>query len=124
MVDLKRNGFRGYTNAITDLPEAVIPFEGVKAWILQGETHQLAFMQMEAKASIPEHRHDYAEWGTIIEGEIELTIEGKTRNCKKRDEFLIPARAKHKLISSAKSRVIILFSERTRYQTKPISLSR
>lgn len=124
MVDLKRNDFRGYTNVITDLPEADIPFEGIKGWILQGQTHQLAFMQTEAKARILEHSHDYAEWGTIIEGEMELTIEGKTRNCRKGDEFLIPARAKHKLIFLAKTRGIILFSEKTRYQIKPVSPSR
>ncbi len=48
MVDLNRNKFRGYAKAITDFPEADIQFEGIKAWILQGETHQLVFFQMEA----------------------------------------------------------------------------
>ncbi len=118
MANLKQNSF---PNVITGLPEADMPFEGIKAWILQGEKHQLAFMQTETKVRIPEHSHDYAEWGVIIEGEIEVTIEDKARNCKKGDEFLIPARAKHKLTSLAKSRAIILFSERTRYQTKPVS---
>jgi len=121
MVDLNRNSFRGYANVITDLPEANIRFEGVRAWILQGETHQLVFFQMEANARVPEHSHDYAQWGMVIEGEIGLTIEGKTRNYKKGDEYLIPARAKHKARFLAKSRVIDLFSERTRYRTKPIT---
>ncbi len=124
MVDSKRNSFPGYTKVITDLPEADIPFEGMKGWILQGQNHQLAFMQTEPKAGTIEHSHEYAEWGMIIEGEMEMTIEGKTRTLSKGDEFLIPARAKHKLVSLAKSRGIILFSERTRYQTKPVSHSR
>jgi quercetin dioxygenase-like cupin family protein len=120
MVDLNRNSFRGYSKVITDLPEADIQFEGIKAWILQGENHQLAFFQMEANAKVPEHSHDYAQWGMVIEGEMELTIEGKTRNCKKGDEYLIPARARHRAHFLAKSRVMDLFSERTRYRTKPI----
>ena len=50
MFDLDRNSFRGYAKVITDFPEADMQFEGIKAWILQGETHQLVFFQMEANA--------------------------------------------------------------------------
>ncbi len=121
MVDLNRSSFQGYANVITDFPEADIRFEGVRAWILQGETHQLVFFQMEANAHVPEHSHDYPQWGLVIEGEMELIIEGKTRKCKKGDEYLIPAQAKHKARFLAKSRVMDLFSERARYRTKPLT---
>ncbi len=121
MGGLNGDGFRGYVDAITELPEADIPFEGIKAWILQGETHQLVFFQMEANAKAPVHSHDYAQWGMVIEGEMELTIEGKSRNYKKGDEYLIPARAKHEARFLVKSRVVDLFSERTRYQTKTVT---
>jgi quercetin dioxygenase-like cupin family protein len=57
----------------------------------------------------------------VIEGEMELIIEGKTRNCRKGDEYLIPARAKHKARFLAKSRVMDLFSERMRYRAKPVT---
>ena len=124
MADLNRSSFRGYANVITDLPEADVQFEGIKAWILQGETHQLVFFQMEANARVPEHSHDYAQWGMVIKGEMELIIEGKTRNCKKGDEYLIPARAKHWARFLAKTRVMDLFSERTRYRAKSASLER
>jgi quercetin dioxygenase-like cupin family protein len=119
MVDLKNNSFRGYAKVITDLPEADIQFEGIKAWVLQGEAHQLVFFQMEANAKVPEHSHDYPQWGMMIEGEMEMTIDGKTRNYKKGDEYLIPTRAKHYAHFLAKSRVMDLFSEKTRYRTKP-----
>ena len=119
MANLNRNSFRGYANVITVFPEAEIQFEGIKAWILQGEAHQLVFFQMEANAKVPEHSHDYAQWGMVLEGEMELTIDGNTRNCRKGDEYLIAAGAKHKARFLAKSRVMDLFSERTRYRTKP-----
>ncbi len=121
MVDLNQNSYRGYPSEITNLPEADIPFRDIKAWTLQGETHQLVFYQMEANSRIPEHSHEYGEWAMVIEGEIELTVEGKTRNVKKGDEWLTPARAKHKWASQTKSRLIGLFSERTRYRTKPVT---
>ena len=118
MVDLNQNICKGYPNVITNLPEADIPFKGIKAWTLQGETHQLIFYQMEANARIPEHSHEYGEWAMVIEGEIELTVEGKTSKVKKGDEWLTPALAKHKWASLTKSRLIGLFSEKTRYRTK------
>jgi quercetin dioxygenase-like cupin family protein len=119
--DLNGDSFRGYAKAITGLPEADVPFEGVKAWILQGKNHQLVFFQMEANAKAPVHSHNYAQWGMVIEGEMELTIEGKPRNYKKGDEYLIPAQAKHEARFLVKSRVVDLFSERTRYQTKTVT---
>lgn len=120
MVSSNQNSFRGYAKVIADLPEADVQFEGIKAWILQGENHQLVFFQMEANAKVPEHSHDYAQWGMVIEGEMELTIDGKARNCRKGDEYLIPAGAKHKARFLRKTRVMDLFSERTRYRAKPL----
>jgi quercetin dioxygenase-like cupin family protein len=120
MENVKSNSFRGYAKVITDFPEADLSFEGIKAWILQGEAHQLVFFQMEPNARVPEHSHDYPQWGMVIEGEMKLTIDGKTRNCKKGDEYLIPAQAKHQASFQVKSRVIDLFSERARYKTKPL----
>jgi quercetin dioxygenase-like cupin family protein len=55
----------------------------------------------------------------MIEGEMELTIDGKIGTCRKGDEYVIPARAKHSARFLHKSRVIDLFSENTRYKTKP-----
>ena len=66
MVDLNQNSCRGYPNVITNLPEGDIPFKGIKAWILQGETHQLVFYELEANAIIPEHSHEYGEWAMSL----------------------------------------------------------
>jgi len=54
----------------------------------------------------------------LIEGEMKLTINGKTRLCHKGDEYLIPANAKHHATFQTKTRVIDLFSEKTRYKAK------
>jgi len=110
---------RGFDRVITGFPEADIQFEGVKAWVMQGENHQLVFFEMEPSAQVPEHSHTYPQWGIMIEGEMELTIDGKIRTCRKGDEYVIPARAKHSARFLHKSRVIDLFSENTRYKTKP-----
>jgi len=108
-----------YPNVITGLPEAVIQVKGIKAWVLQGEAHQLVFFEMEPQTQVPEHSHDYSQWGILLKGKMQLTINGKTHLIKKGDEYVIPARAKHHATFLTKCRVIDFFSEKTRYQTKP-----
>lgn len=114
----KGTSVREYAGTITELPEAEIPFKGMRAWILQGEAHQLVFFQMETNAKAPQHSHGYSQWGMVIEGTMELTIEGTSRTCRKGDEYLIPAGAKHEARFLTRCRVVDLFSERTRYRIK------
>lgn len=118
MNNLKDKEAREYPEIIAQLPEADIQFKGIRAWILQGEKHQLVFFEMEPSAQVPEHCHDYAQWGLMIEGKMELTINGKPRICEKGDEYVIPAQAKHYAKFLTKSRVMDLFSEKSRYKTK------
>ncbi len=108
----------GYPTVITALSEADIQFEGMKAWILQGEEHQLGFFEMQPTAIVPEHSHSYPQWGMIIEGEMKLIINDKARLCRKGDEYLIPAHAKHSATFQTQTRVMDLFSEKTRYKTR------
>lgn len=118
MDDLKSKRSRGFPEIITDLPEADVQFKGVRAWILQSEKHQLVFFEMEPSAQVPEHSHDYPQWGIMVEGKMELTIDGKTKLIEKGDEYVIPAKAKHYARFLGKSRVIDFFSEKTRYKLK------
>jgi len=108
----------GFPTVITDLPEADMPIKGVKAWILQGEKHQLIFFEFVPTAKVPEHSHNYAQWGMVIDGEMKLTINGKTRTVTKGDDYLIPNQAKHKATFVTKTRVMDFFSEKTRYKPR------
>lgn len=108
-----------YPRVITDLPEAIIQFKGIKAWVLQGERHQLGFFEMEPHTQVPEHSHDYPQWGIMLKGKMQLTINSKIYLIKKGDEYVIPAKAKHYATFLTKCRVIDFFYEKTRYKTKP-----
>lgn len=118
MVAQKVKNPQKYPNVITDLPEAVIQFKGIKAWVLQGAAHQLVFFEMEPHTRVPEHSHDYPQWGIMLKGKMQLTIDGKTHLIKKGDEYVIPAGAKHYATFLSKCRVVDFFSEKTRYKTK------
>ena len=114
----RSKGAQGYPKVITDLPEADIPFKGIKAWIVQTESRQLVFFEMQPDAVVPEHSHDYPQWGMLIQGGMKLTVDGKTKTIRKGDEYLIPAHAKHSVTFLAKTRVMDLFIEKTRYKPK------
>ena len=118
MDGLKSRGGQSFPEVITGLSEADLPFKGVKAWIMQGEKHQLIFFEMDRSAQVPEHSHNYPQWGMVVDGEMKLTIDGKMRICRKGDDYLIPAKAKHYATFTSRSRVMDLFSEKARYKAK------
>ena len=103
-----------YPEILTNLPEADIPFDGVKGWISQSEDHQIVFMEIEAIGIVPEHSHG-AQWGIVVEGEMELTIGGVTNIYKKGDSYYIPEGVMHSANFISKTWVIDFFADKFRY---------
>ena len=114
----------GYPEVITSLPKAEIQVDGAKAWILQSEASQIVFFEFEPGTRVPEHTHSYAQWGIVVDGEMELVVDGKPRICAKGAEYVIPAGAEHFVKFIQKTRVMDFFSEKNRYKPKPIEQSR
>ncbi|MFQ6124475.1 MAG: cupin domain-containing protein [Candidatus Heimdallarchaeota archaeon] len=81
---------------ITTLLEADIPIEGVRSHLLQGEKQQFVFMRFEKDVGVPEHLHE-AHWGVVLDGEIEVTSDGKECTCIKGDTYLILNAVKHRV---------------------------
>jgi quercetin dioxygenase-like cupin family protein/catechol 2,3-dioxygenase-like lactoylglutathione lyase family enzyme len=106
-----------FPEIIRELPEADIPFEGVRAYISQSASHQILYMEFENDIEVPEHSHG-AQWGIVVEGEIELTIDGDKRTYHKGDHYFIPEGTIH----SAKIRTgysdVTFFAEPCRYKKK------
>jgi len=106
-----------YPKIVTSLPEADIPFKGLKGWILQGEAQQVLFLEIEAIGQVTEHAHS-AQFGMILDGEMSLTIGGETRRYKKGDTYYIPAGTPHSAVFHSKVFVVDLFDEPARYKIK------
>ena len=85
------NIFKG---PILELGEADIPFEGATAYLSQSEDHQILFMKFEKDVDLHEHSHE-AQWAVVLEGRIELVIDGARKTYVKGDRYHIPAGAKH-----------------------------
>ena len=106
-----------YPPEIRALPEADITFPGVRGWLLQGERSSVLFVDIAAIGQVPPHAHG-AQWGVVLEGEMELTIGGQARTYRPGDHYYIPAGAVHSAVFKTRTFVIDFFAERDRYSPK------
>ncbi|MDA2914345.1 cupin domain-containing protein [Acidobacteriia bacterium AH_259_A11_L15] len=106
-----------YPAEILALPEADIPFEGVRGRLLQGEKGSVVFFDIAPIGAVPAHAHG-AQWGMVLEGEMELTLGGKTRTYRRGDRYYIPAGVEHSAHFKTRTFVIDFFADRDRYQPK------
>lgn len=106
-----------FPTPITNLPQADIPLEGISAYLSQSEAHQILFMTFEKDAILTEHVHG-PQVGFVLEGHIDLVIDGKETTFGKGDIYLIPAGASHSARVHAGYADITFFGESARYSTK------
>jgi quercetin dioxygenase-like cupin family protein len=106
-----------FPKTIVDLGEADLPFEGATAYLSQGEDHQILFMEFEKDIDLPEHSHE-SQWAVVIEGQIELVIDGVKKVYQKGDRYFIPSGVKHSGKIFAGYSDITFFNQRDRYKHK------
>lgn len=107
-----------FPNIITEsLPEVDLPFEGGKAYLLQGNEQQLVFMEFDEELEVQEHSHS-AQWGIVVEGEIVLTLEGEELVLTKGDTYFIPEGVSHKAKIRAGYKDITVYAQSDRFKTK------
>jgi quercetin dioxygenase-like cupin family protein len=103
---------------VTDLPQAEIPLQGVTAYLLQAKNHQVIFMQFAEDVNVPEHFHE-SQWEIVLEGRVELSIDGARRTYSKGDRFFIPKGVKHSARVFAGYTAFGFFNQADRYKVKP-----
>ncbi len=106
-----------FPEPIRSLPEADIPLDGIKAYLSQAENHQILFMEFSEDSQVPEHSHE-AQWGVVVTGKIDLTIDGVERTYSKGDSVFIPKGTKHSAKIYAGYADVSFFNEKDRYKAK------
>lgn len=106
-----------FPEPILNLPEADIPLKGIRAFLSQGENHQVIFMEFAEDVDLEEHSHE-SQWGIVLEGKIALVIDGVKNIYSKGDRYFIPKNVKHSGKIYAGYADMTFFNQKDRYQTK------
>jgi quercetin dioxygenase-like cupin family protein len=106
-----------YPGMIRNLAEIDIQINGIRGWLLQGGDKQVVFFDIQPIGEIPPHSH-CAQWGIMLEGEMSLTIDGKTQICRKGDWYYIPEGAVHSASFLSRVNAIDVFDAPDRYGVK------
>ena len=106
-----------YPVIITKLPHADIPFKGIRGWLSQGDDHQIVFFDIQPIGEVSEHKHG-AQWGIVIDGEMDLTIGGITKTYKRGDSYFIPDGVLHSAVFKARTLALDFFADKDRYKAK------
>ena len=106
-----------YPAMIESLPDVDVPLEGVRGKLLQAGDKQVVFFEIEPIGAIPLHRHG-AQWGIVVEGEMDLTIGDETRTYRAGDSYYIPGGVTHGATFKTPFKAIDIFEEADRYRAK------
>ena len=98
-----------------DLP---FPDSAVTSHAVRSDAGLVVFFRFHEDFELPPHSHG-AQWGTVVEGEIEFTIGGQTRRYGPGDAYDIPAGVEHGARIAAGTLVIDVFAETDRYPLRP-----
>jgi quercetin dioxygenase-like cupin family protein len=79
---------------LTQLPSKQ-PAAGVEMRALHGERMSLALFRIARGAVVPEHSHPHEQIGTVLAGEMELSIAGDTRVVPSGGAYHIPSHTVH-----------------------------
>ena len=106
-----------FPKIILNLPEADVPLEGAKGYLSQSDEHQIIFLEFKKDVELPEHEHE-DQWEYVMNGKVELWIDGIKNSYNKGDNFCIPQGVKHsgKIYAGYKS--IAFFNQKERYKKK------
>lgn len=101
------------------LPSLDVPFpeDVVESRAMRTDGALLTFFIFHKDFELPPHSHK-AQWGTILQGEIELTIAGETRTYGPGQCYDIPSGAEHGGTIKAGTIAIDVFEEPDRYPLK------
>ena len=91
--------------------------DGVEAYLLQGADQQVVFAQFRQDFDMPPHSH-CAQWEIVLEGRVDLIIDGVTKTYQKGDRFFIPEGVEHSAHVHAGYTLIMFFDDKGRYKKK------
>ena len=85
-------------------------FPGLRARLIHTDYQTHSWVEVDAGASFPEHQHPHEQIVTVLEGELELTVEGTTHRLLPGVVYVIPPQARHSGRGITACRLLDVFS--------------
>jgi quercetin dioxygenase-like cupin family protein len=70
-------------------------FPGLRARLIHSDRVTHSWVSVDAGASFPEHQHPHEQIVSVLEGELELVVDGVTHRLTPGQVFVIPPDARH-----------------------------
>lgn len=104
---------------LISLPELEVPFppDAVATHVLPSEHGLMVIFEIIKDMELPMHSHK-AQWGTVLEGSITLTIGDHTHKYLVGESYTIPSGVEHGGFIPAGSKLLDIFEENDRYPVK------
>ncbi len=80
----------------------ITPFEilpGARIRAPFGRNLMLSYLELDAGAVVPFHRHPHEQGGIVLKGKVELTIEKEVRITEEGSMYIIPANCLHQAVA-------------------------
>jgi quercetin dioxygenase-like cupin family protein len=106
-----------FPSIVEQHPEADLPINGVSTRLIQAGDQQFIFMEFSKDVEVPPHTHN-AQWAVVLDGEIEMIIDGEEYVYRKGDSYFIEKDVLHSAKIKAGYKDLTLFDQKDRYQTK------
>lgn len=88
------------------LPQ-VEPAPGCRIRTPYGEKLMLSYLEMDAGAEVPLHKHPHEQGGVLLSGAVDLTIGDETRRVTPGSLFLIPSNVPHRAVAVGGPAVVL-----------------
>jgi quercetin dioxygenase-like cupin family protein len=101
---------------INALPGVALPIseDKVSARAIRSDRGLAVFFTIHEDLELPLHSHG-DQWGTVLQGEMTLTIGGETKVYRPGDSYFIPAGVEHGAKLPAGAVILDVFAEADRY---------
>ncbi len=96
------------TIAFSELPEKEL-FPGIRARISHSDKATLTRVTLDEGSLLPEHHHVHEQWTTVLEGELEMELEGERTVLKPGMSIQIPSNVPHAAIARTHCVVLDMF---------------
>lgn len=83
---------------------------GVRARTFWGDKMMVCHVVLDEGSVVPLHSHTHEQGGTVIEGEIEFTIDGERKTLHPGDSYIIKGDAQHGATAKTACKLFEIFS--------------